>query len=72
MTRRGKKGHVNDDTFAELMKSAEQALAYERGDGMNYRVTQIRSEHPRITSREGKSLGSTLRIRREHKKPSNK
>ncbi len=30
---------MSDDTFAELMKSAEQALAYERGEREGFRVT---------------------------------
>ena len=67
MTKRSKKAHVSDNTFAELMESAEQALAYERGQRADYRVTQISSEQPRTISCEGVS-GSTLGIRREHKK----
>jgi hypothetical protein len=67
MTKMGKKAHVSEDTFAELMESAEQALAYERGQRADYRVTQVSFEHPRTTSRDG-ALGSTLRIRREHKR----
>jgi hypothetical protein len=58
MTKRSKKAHVSDDTFAELMESAEQALAYECGQRADYRVTQISFEHPRTTSRDGAS-GST-------------
>lgn len=71
MIKRNKKAYVNDDTFAELMKSAEQALAYERGEHMDYRVTKINSMYPRTTS-QGTPLGSALKIRRKPKKRSNK
>lgn len=41
MAKKTKKEYVSDETFAELMESAEQALAYERGEGKGYRVTQV-------------------------------
>lgn len=65
-----KKAHVSDGTFAELMKSAEQALAYERGEGTDCRVTQVSSERIRTVSRTVTSSVSLLK--REHKKLSNK
>lgn len=68
MSKGEKKTHVSDDTFAELMKSAEQAFAYERGERTGYRVTQVSSEHPRRISREGTSLRSTLIVRQVRKK----
>jgi putative transcriptional regulator len=36
-----KKTYMSDDTFSELMESAEQAVAYERGARKGYRVTRI-------------------------------
>lgn len=36
-----KKKYMSDETFAKLMESAEQALAYERGARKGYRVTRI-------------------------------
>jgi putative transcriptional regulator len=36
-----KKAPMSDETFAELMGSAEQALAYEHGTREGYRVTQV-------------------------------
>jgi len=36
-----KSQHMTDETFAELMKSAKQALAYERGEDSGHRVTRI-------------------------------
>jgi putative transcriptional regulator len=41
MAKKTKKEYVSDDTFAELMESAEQAFAYERGESKGYRVTQV-------------------------------
>jgi len=32
---------MSDETFAELMESSEQALAYERGARGGYRVTRV-------------------------------
>ena len=32
---------MTDETFAELMKSAKQALAHERGEDSGHRVTRI-------------------------------
>lgn len=41
MAKKTKKEYVSDETFAELMESAEQALAYERGGREGYRVTEV-------------------------------
>lgn len=35
------KSYVSKETFAELMKSAGQALRYERGAREGYRVTRL-------------------------------
>ena len=42
-----KSRHMTDETFAELMKSAKQALAYERGEDSGHRVTRIAVLPPR-------------------------
>jgi hypothetical protein len=36
-----KKTHMSDETFVELMESAEQALEYERGQRAGYCVTRV-------------------------------
>lgn len=41
MGKRSKKTYAREETFAELMVSAEQALAYERGAREGYRVTPV-------------------------------
>lgn len=41
MAKKTKKEYMSDETFAELMESAEQALAYERGAREGYRITQV-------------------------------
>jgi hypothetical protein len=41
MSRRGKKDYMRDRTFAELMKAAEQTLAYEHGAREGYRIGQV-------------------------------
>lgn len=41
-----KSRHMTDETFAELMKSAKQALAYERGEVSGHRVTRIAVPRP--------------------------
>lgn len=50
MGRRTKKGYMSGGTFAELMKAAEQALAYERGARDGYRVAQVESP---VTPKKG-------------------
>jgi hypothetical protein len=47
--------YMNDGAFAELVESAEQALAYERGARKGYRVTRVavsRSSQPVSGRRE--------------------
>src|ERR1700730_1633730 len=41
-----KTGHMTDETFTELMTSAKQALAYERGEVSGHRVTRIAVPRP--------------------------
>jgi putative transcriptional regulator len=41
-----KSPHMTDETFAELMTSAKQALAYERGEDSGHRVTRIAVPRP--------------------------
>jgi putative transcriptional regulator len=41
-----KKAYMSDETFAELMESAGQALDYERGAREGYRVTQVAIPKP--------------------------
>lgn len=52
--RKTKKAYTSDETFAELMESAEQALAYERGARKGYRVTRVAAPHapPPLSSGE--------------------
>ncbi|MDQ3685645.1 MAG: type II toxin-antitoxin system MqsA family antitoxin [Acidobacteriota bacterium] len=44
--RKTKKAYMSDETFDELMESAEQALAYERGEKEGYRVTRVAVPRP--------------------------
>jgi len=44
--KRTKSRHISDETFGELMTSAKQALAYERGEGSGHRVTRIAVPRP--------------------------
>ena len=46
MAKKTKKEFMGDETFAELMESAEQALSYERGAREGYRVTQVAIPKP--------------------------
>jgi hypothetical protein len=71
MTKR-RKDNVSADTFAELMESAEQALAYERGERAYCRVTQVSSRRAGTSSCEVELVKSVLKIQHDHKKPSNK
>jgi putative transcriptional regulator len=41
-----KRRHMTDEKFAELMKSAKQALEYERGENSRHRVTRIAVPRP--------------------------
>lgn len=73
MGRRAKKDSMQVGTFAELMEAAEQALAYERGEGDDYRVVQVESlmSSRRIPADEASPLKSKLGPRRKHKNPVN-
>jgi putative transcriptional regulator len=55
-----KKEYMSDETFAELMESAEQALAYERGAREGFRVTQVAVPKPP----QPMSSGEIARIRK--------
>ncbi len=46
MKRKKDKKHMSDKAFAELMESAEQALAYERGAREGFRVTRVVAPRP--------------------------
>jgi hypothetical protein len=46
MRRKKVKKHMSDKAFAELMESAEQALAYERGAREGFRVTRVVAPRP--------------------------
>lgn len=74
MGRRTKKNYIQDETFAELMEAAEQALAYERGARDGYRVTQMESTRsPRKAPAGGAvSPESNPSSRRKHKNAANK
>lgn len=41
MAKGSKNSYMRDNTFAELIESAKQALAYESGARVDYRVTQV-------------------------------
>jgi len=62
MAKKTKKEYMSDETFAELMESAEQALAYERGERKGYRVTQVTVPKPPqpMSSREIAGLRKQL------------
>lgn len=57
-----KKAHMSDETFAELMESASQALQYERGAREGYRVTQAAIPKP-------PRMMSCDEMARQHKTP---
>lgn len=40
LMKKSKKEYMSDETFAELIEAAEQALAYERGASEGYSVTR--------------------------------
>src|ERR1700687_3116756 len=58
-----KSRHMSDETFGELMMSAKQALAYERGEVSGHHVTRI------VVPRPPRPVSSTdiARIRRQLK-----
>jgi putative transcriptional regulator len=45
-TKKAKRRYMSDETFGELMKSAKQALAYERGHVSGHRVTRVIAPRP--------------------------
>lgn len=74
MAKRTKNSYMRDETFAELMESARQALAYESGARENYRVTQVEISASTKTISAGKLIpqGSTPKSYRKHKNVSDK
>jgi hypothetical protein len=46
-----KKAYVSGEAFAELVESARQALAYERGARAGYRVTRVAVSRPPLSSK---------------------
>jgi len=55
---------MTDETFAELMKSAKQALAYERGEVSAHRVTRIAvPPPPRVGARRAGLRSNPARSR---------
>jgi putative transcriptional regulator len=58
-----KKTYMSDDSFAELLESAGQALAYERGARKGYRVTRLAALHapPPLSSEEIARIRKRLR-----------
>jgi hypothetical protein len=70
MVKGSKNSYMRDETFAELMDSARQALAYESGAREDYRVTRV--EIPVSTKKisVGKAIpqGSIPKYHRKHKK----
>lgn len=56
MTRRKtKKAYISDETFAELIESLKQVLAYERGVCAGYRVTRLKVPS-RLLNNQKKSI----------------
>lgn len=47
--KKNKKEYMSDETFAEVMKAAGQALAYERGARDGYRITRIAVSKPLLS-----------------------
>jgi predicted RNase H-like HicB family nuclease len=58
-----KKEHMSDERFSDLMESAEQALAYERGAREGYRVTHVAVPRPSkpVSSKRGTSFTKEYR-----------
>jgi hypothetical protein len=64
-----KKAPMSNETFAELMESAKQALAYERGARAGYGVTQVNViENARTTSVSKAGLSQIPGSRRRAKR----
>ena len=72
MTKRAKKAYMSDETFAELMESFMQALAYERGEREGYRITRAVVPKKSMLRGEIISTRNTLKPRRKHKNVSSK
>ncbi len=74
MVKKTKNSYMSDETFAELMESAKQALAYESGARENYRVTQVKIPASTKTISAGKVIpqGGTPKYDRKHKNLSGK
>jgi hypothetical protein len=74
MAKSTRKIYMSDETFSGLMESAEQALAFERGERTGYRVTRIAaSGHSRSMScGNRKSSGNRPGPRRKRGKAADK
>lgn len=57
MAKKADKKYVSEETFAELMESAGQALDYERGAREGYRVTRVAVPKPPQPCRAERSRG---------------
>ena len=64
-----KNSYMRDETFAKLIESAKQALAYESRARENYRVMQVEISVPTKTISASKVIpqGSTPKYYRKHK-----
>jgi hypothetical protein len=74
MAKGSKNSYMQDETFAELMDSAKQALAYESRARENYRVTWVEIPASTKTISAGKVVpqGSIPKYYRKHKNVSGK
>lgn len=69
MAKRSKNSYMRDETFAELIESARQVLAYENGARENYRVTRVEIPTSKKTISAGKAIpqGSVPKYYRKQK-----
>ena len=74
MAKRTKNSYMRDETFAELMESAKQALAYESGASENHRIARVEIPASTKTISAGKVIpqGSIPKYYRKHKNVSGK
>ena len=74
MGRKSRKDCMQDETFAELIESARQALVYERGAREGYRVVQVKSTKfpQKASAGETVSLRSNPSSRQKHKSATKK
>lgn len=74
MGKKTKKDYMQDETFAELIESAGQALAYERGARDGYRVVQVESTKSARKASAGETVSpkSNPSSRRKHKNAAEK